>query len=113
MKHWVKLYRGNDWGSEYISRKPLTSGGFSARNRAIKAKPGDRVTVRWPDGKESEETIVIGGKERQTVSDMGREYPVSSEFPGVEVSVGGIASWLPLDAFEVLAEQFPLPDENR
>lgn len=107
---WVKLYRGNDWGSDYLSRKPLSDGGTCSTSRAIKVKAGDRVLVRWPDGKESEETIVIGGKTRGTVSDMGHEYAVTSEFPGIDATVGGVVTWLPLDAFEVRAERFPMPE---
>ena len=94
---WAKLKRGNDWGNEYLAFKPLDEHGFAHADRAVRIKQGQEIGVRWPGGVCTRELVKMQRK-AQTVSDMGYSYDVVSYVPGIEVSIRGVATWLPLDA---------------
>jgi hypothetical protein len=100
---WIKLQRGNDWGTEYLAIQALDDRGFASRRRSVPLKEGAQVRVRWPDG--TTETLSVVMKTfRGTVSDMGHDSPTRSELPGVHLSSRGMHVWVCLDEVEVLLE---------
>jgi hypothetical protein len=97
MGEFVQLKRGNDWGREYLSPKPLTSKGMADARRGISFKDGDKVMVRFPDNVNIE-LEVKNRHHHTTVNDMGHVYPVNYYLPCVKVWVHGVETLLPLDA---------------
>jgi hypothetical protein len=95
---WVRLKRFSDWGTTFYA---LALSGD--RRHGIRVNSGENVRVRWPDGSETETTIV-----KRTVdtsySDMGHSYECSSEEIGVAARVHGIEMFVPIQEVEVPAE---------
>jgi hypothetical protein len=84
----------DDWGYvQYFLGGSLSSSG-TASNRdqdpAMLLKNGDKVKVKWPDGKVSNEIVCIR-KYDNTVHDMGHKYTVEAEFGFVKAKVRGTA----------------------
>ena len=87
---WFRLKRGNDWGSNYFARAPLSAQGYAACSRAYRLAAGDTVRVRLLDGSEREGLVALT-KVRETVGDMGHDYDVHSEVPRVAFADGTYA----------------------
>jgi hypothetical protein len=105
----VKLERGNDWGSEYFSlpgKSKSKYGTCSKNDLGILFADGMKIFVRWPNG-ESTETIAHEKKWTQ-ISDMGYTYDCIYELAGFNANIHGVIQWLPLDAVEILIDDsFP------
>jgi hypothetical protein len=103
---YVRLEKGNDWGTRYLSLPGQALGGAfntADQKRGIKFHDGQRVHVRWPDGSLTEESIAL--KEYKTqVMDGGNTTNVSGKEPGFEIVVRGVKLWTPLAELDVLAE---------
>lgn len=99
---WVKLERGNSWGSEYFSLpgKSKTQGGCCDPKLGINFEEGQHIEVRWPDGTETKEYI---SKKMfsQTVYDHGHSDSVRTLLPGFYKSFNGAKQWFALDAVEL------------
>ena len=103
---WIKLERGNDWGAEYFGlpgKSRSSYGTCSIREFGLKFEEGGKIKIRWPDGKESTETIKHKNM-HATVSDHGHETTVNYGLAGFEVKVHGVPSWFPLDVVEIWHE---------
>lgn len=111
--NWIKLERGNDWGSIYLSRKALTENGTANARHRIEVNAGDTVKVRWPDGTVRDEKIVFE-RLHDSYTDHGQMHSthVYSSVPGVETEANGIKMWVPLDELEVEENRFPVPQER-
>ena len=106
MSSYIRLERHNDWGVDYLSLpgKGLSPyGTANAKTYGIQFRAGQSVRVRWPDNTQTTETVALRTV-CDTVYDMGHEYPVSFQQPGVETSVRGTVHWTPLADLDVLDE---------
>ncbi len=103
---YVRLQEGNDWGALYLTLPGQALGGTfqtSDRKRGLKFRDGQLVSIRWPDGSMTEESLVH--KEFQSqISDHGHLESVTNNRPGVVVNVRGVKHWTPLADLDVLAE---------
>src|SRR5271157_5597309 len=103
---YVRLEKGNDWGTRYLTLPGQSLGGTfrtADQKRGIKFHDGQRIHIRWPDNSQSEETIVH--KEyRAHISDHGHEYDVNGKEPGVEIVTRGVKHWTSLSELDVLEE---------
>lgn len=89
-----KVMALDDWGVvNYWLGGSLSSAG-TASNRdqdpAMRLKNGDKVKVKWPDGKVSNEVVNIR-EYTNTVYDMGHQYDVKAEFGFLKSKVRGMA----------------------
>jgi hypothetical protein len=90
MDDWVTLKVGNDWGVEYLNEVVCDERGYSNYSRfALRFRSGDALRVRWPDGFESTERIVVRTIVG-SVSDHGKRYSTDSPLPFIECSVHGV-----------------------
>lgn len=100
---WVRLKRGDDWGSVYYALEPLGPMGTANSRRGIKLRAGDRVRVRWPNGCVTEERIDFR-PETRSVSDHGNSYNVSTNKIGVVVEATNDRSGRVVSEFIELTE---------
>jgi len=107
MPKFVQLYRGNDWGHEYLAYEARDRPGYADPKKAICTIEGQEIKVCWPDATISTEKIVHKQFHSQ-VSDMGHAYDADFKIPGVIVSYRDVPVWIPLDAqgLEVLENAF-------
>lgn len=85
---WTKLKLGSDWGFEYWSREPLDSKGFANRNRGVRFRNGEKLSVRLADGAALSATVEVTSKETK-VNDMGSEYRFPVEVVAILVPFHG------------------------
>jgi hypothetical protein len=102
---YVKLEVNNDWGTEYLSLpgKGLSKAGTASVKLGIKFREGQKLHVQWPSGKRRVEEVVMR-THRTRVSDMGHDYDVKYDVPGIMASLQGIETFVPLSKLEVLEE---------
>ena len=98
MSGWVQLERFNNWGSISF----VYPGGHARAVLRNRRKDGT-VMVKWPDGTESTERVVVKHFS-DSVGDMGHVYPVEYSLPGIMFHAKGIDTWIPLDSVLVAAE---------
>lgn len=99
MPKFIKLKRGNDWGTGYIAPASMENGSSDAR-RGLKFKNREEVLVKYPNG--TKEVIAIVLKDFYvTVNDMGCTSNVHYKLPGFNISYHGIETWVPLDMVEI------------
>lgn len=107
---YIKLEEHNDWGALYLSLPGRgLSGTFQTADRknGISFVDGQSIHVAWPDGTQSQETIVHR-ELSVVVSDHGHQNVVRSDRPGIETVVRGVTHWTPLAHLLVLEEDIVL-----
>ncbi len=92
---WIKLKRGNDWETQY-----LTLGRTNCYRDALLFTAGEEVDVRFPDGTVARRLLVMK-TEYGSYSDHGRETETKFTIPHVIEDVHGVAVALALDSLEV------------
>jgi hypothetical protein len=105
VSNFVKLNKGNDWGTEYFE-KPGTvrlHGCCSYQRDALTLKEGKAIRVRFRDGHEAQ-LPVAHKKVHGGYSDHGRETQTVSLVPGVLMEVYGSDVWVSLADVEVDTE---------
>ncbi|AKU97014.1 hypothetical protein AKJ09_03678 [Labilithrix luteola] len=103
---WVRLERGNDWGSIYFAlpgQRLNAHGQASAKTQGLPFFEGDEYRVRWPSGEETTESVTFGHYSER-VSDHGNSYEVGSMLPGFQLRARGVSWFVPIDAVEVWFE---------
>jgi hypothetical protein len=103
---WMKIGRGNDWGSIYYAEKSkvYSSGGTCDSSRGLKLKKGP-IDVKWPDGTESKETLRTIVR-YEHINDMGHEYNASGYEWGFYHDVHGVKQWFELSTVQIKRNQF-------
>jgi hypothetical protein len=100
----VRLRRGDDWGSIYFALEPKNDRGFCDHRRGIVTFGSDDVEVRWPTGDITNESIVMV-EQRQQVDDHGHSTVVASAIPCVRSvlhgKMGDVIVDTPLDQLDV------------
>ena len=102
---WVKLEKGDDWGSVYyaLPGERLKGGGACVSN-GVKLRFGDQYSVRFPDGYVG--SCYMGTMAQSgSVSDHGHSYAVASKRFGVFVNFHGIALWVEVNEVELCREE--------
>jgi hypothetical protein len=99
---WTKLEKSNDWGHEYLApagQVHSPTGGADA-SRRVRIPVGAQIRIRWPNGT-IESLSVVEKHKTSTVGDMGHDYTVSYELPGVIIDHNGRKQWVSLEGLEV------------
>jgi len=90
----------NDWGVDaYFLRaqkSDMGTWGIQEQDQSQRLSEGDRVQVRWPNGKVTFEKIV-GESHSVTIGDMGHDYHTATERLFVERKVDGKKMRTPLE----------------
>jgi hypothetical protein len=104
----VRLKRGNDWGADYLAVEPLTEHGMADARRRIPLESGQIVVVKFPDGTSGQYPVVMCGYST-SVSDMGNNYPVHYDLPGIQIESHGLKTWICLDEVDILVDESNKP----
>lgn len=87
-ENFVKVIPVDDWGSVgyYLKAEKGCGGTWShaTLDQSYRLKNGDKVEVRWPSGKVTDEVVRIV-THHTTVSDHGHQYPTDTETMHIEL----------------------------
>lgn len=105
MSEWVKLEKGNDWGSTFYALPGvLIRGGTHGASDGVKLDPKRRYSVRFSDGHVVEcslRTMTAQG----TVGDHGHTYHFTNERIGAVVEFHGLNLWVEVNEIELLRSE--------
>lgn len=104
---WIKIVARNDWGKIFYTypHEGLNKYGTNNTDDALHLEDGIVLSVKWPDGSISEETLVKRNY-RTTVADHGKYYDVESDIFGFFVKNRGISNYVDLAEVEIKDPSF-------